>query len=164
MEFKNYGKADTNDGLIPHQDLMGLHEFTDDGNNPIEPFEDFRGRGAARRKAKKDQKQARKVERMNIRQQGRLAKKQASPIGRAIKKSQDNRSKKLDVNKQNAKANIIAAKNAGKDDPSVSALLSQQTSEPEKKSNTGLYIGIGVGILALAVGAYLVIKKPWKKK
>lgn len=153
MEFKNYGKADTNDGLIPHQDLMGLHEFTDDGNNPIEPFEDATGN--FRKRVKKAKAGVKRVA-GTPRRIGAGAKKM-------IANAQANRSKKLDIKNKQAQANVIAAKSAGKTDPAVAALLKQSSaSEAPPKSNTGLYIGIGVGVLALAVGAYLVIKKPWK--
>ena len=35
--------------------------------------------------------------------------------------------------------------------------------EKSKKSNTLLYVGIGVGVLALGVGAYFMLKKKGKK-
>jgi hypothetical protein len=169
MDFINYNKglSDTNDGLIHYQDLMGLHEFTDNPvNNPVEPFEDFRGRGAARRANKRQTKQASKLQRINARQAGKVAKKQASPIGAALKKAQDNKAKKLAIKDKQASANTIAAKNAGKSDPTLAAaLLNSPNVEAEKpKSNTGLYVGIGIGVVVLGVGAWLLIKKPWKKK
>lgn len=166
MEFKNYGQAETNDGLIPYQDLMGLHEFTDGpGSNPIEPFEDFRGRGAARRANKKKVKQANKLQRINARQQGKVARKQASGVGNILRKAQDNKAKKLAIKSQQAKANVIAAKGAGKSDPALAAALnaSSDVTVPEKKSNTALYVGLGIGAVALIVGGYFLIKKLRKK-
>lgn len=82
---------------------------------------------------------------------------------RAAKRAEKNKRKnaKVAVKQTQAKAQLQAAKSVGKSDPVLAAALAQPTPAPvEEKSNTALYVGLGVAGLAL-VGAviYFVAKK-----
>jgi hypothetical protein len=69
---------------------------------------------------------------------------------------------------EQAKSQTIAAKQLGKTDPAdlamAKALESSNTAPVEiKKSNTMLYVGIGVVVLVLGIGGFIAYKK-FKKK
>lgn len=129
------------DGVIELQDLTGQSPLIN--NNPIEPYEYAGGR--IRRKVASTVKKA-----------GSSIKQTGSNIAQ---RRQERRTGRIDAKKTQARASLEAAKSMGKSDPSLAAALSQPA-PTETKSNTGLYIGLGVaGVAVLGIVVFLVMKK-----
>ncbi len=82
-------------------------------------------------------------------------------LKKVIKGSQSNTALKQKAKIEEAKANKIAAKSLGKKDDSAAVLAASlsKTGTIEKKSNTMLYVGVGVTVLLLAIGGYYLTKK-----
>lgn len=153
MQFINRNSELSNnefDGAIELQDLTGQSSLIN--NNPIEPFYYDASGSPLRRKVKK----AKGAIRKNVKGATSYAKQSGSNIAN---RRQERKMAKIGAKQTQAKASLAAAKGLGKSDPTLAAALSQPAPVAEK-SNTALYVGLGVAGLAL-IGTviYFIAKK-----
>ena len=126
---------------VVEEDPSSFFDGENEGSSSFDN-ETMSNAGGLKRMAKKFRENQKKREaRRDVKAQAKL---EQAKSGTAMAKAQE----------ESVKGDIALAKALEKSAPKA---------EKTKKSNTLLYVGIGVGVLALGVGAYFMLKKKGKK-